>query len=139
MCCPLVLKVAALTLTYSPEAIMPPPAVNATHVPLLKVQGWTWNTLALIDLGTDCTQIQYKLSSFFYVCLINSPLSKRKIKQNESGRRKLAGDSVLCPTKERKCGEAITFRVAVLIVITVPFLSGPGFNYKPSPLLVCGS
>lgn len=77
-----------------------PVAVNATHVPLLKVQGWTQNTLALIDLGTDCTQIQYKLSWVF--CLINSWLSKRKIKHNKSGRWKLTNDSVLWPIKEKK-------------------------------------
>ncbi len=59
--------------------------MNATLVPLLKVQGWTQNTLALIDLGTDCTQIQYKLSRFLFVSLIHD-CPRWKIKQNESRR-----------------------------------------------------
>ena len=58
--------------------------MTAAHVPLLKVPGWTPNTLALIDLGTDCTQIQDGWSHFFG-CLINSRLSERKIKSNGSG------------------------------------------------------
>lgn len=44
-----------------------PSAVNATRVPLLKVQGWTRSTLALIDLGADCTQIGHKLSRVFFL------------------------------------------------------------------------
>ena len=115
-------------------------ALKATHVPLLKVQGWTWNTLALIDLGTDCTPIQDKLSRFFF-CLINSWLSKWEIKQNKSRRRKLvdAFGSLSNKRKKKLLGEGIRPGLSVLVVINVPFLSGAAFNYKPSPLLVCGS
>lgn len=41
--------------------------------------------------------------------------------------------------KKKRERESIILGVSVLIVITVPFLSGAGFNYKASPLLVCGS
>lgn len=85
-----------------------PLGVDVTHVPLLKVQGWTRNTLALIDPGTDCTQIQFKLSPFC-VCLINSWLSKRKIKQNGSGSESLPMISLGIKRKRKNklCGEGI--------------------------------
>lgn len=35
--------------------------------------------------------------------------------------------------------KSITLGASALIVITVPFLSGADFNYRPSPWLICGS
>lgn len=58
------------------------------------MQDWTQNALALIDLGT------VQIISFF-VSLIKAWLSKRKIKQNESWRRKLVKGSVLLSNKKK--------------------------------------
>lgn len=56
--------------------------MTAAHVPLLKVPGWTQNTLGVTDLGTKSRTD----GLIFAVCLINSELSNRKIKQNKSSK-----------------------------------------------------
>lgn len=64
-------------------------------------------------------------------------------REGEAEGESFADNSPPHETEERREKKIAVWRrystVSVLIVITAPFQSRAAFNYKPSPLLVCGS